>query len=200
MCRLTRFNIVVAIDEENGIGKNGTIPWRNKQDLINFRRITTTVSNEDIEKLSIETTVIPHNAVIMGRKTYESLPPSMRPLPNRRNIVVSSNPISDVETVSSLADALRLCMSNPKTFVIGGQRLYEEALNKYSYLCDNIFVSHISGKHECGVFFPYLKASFLSTESSVEIKDGLSVETIKIKQSHPEQQYLDLLSLILQNR
>src|SRR5574338_897259 len=137
---LSRFNIIVAVDDKYGIGKNGSIPWRNAEDFAHFRN--TTIGDGD-------------NVVIMGRRTYESLPPKMRPLPKRKNIVLSSQEIEGVTTCTSILDALKLCITYKAVYIIGGQRVYEESIRKFPYLCDKIFVSRISGDYECDTFFPY---------------------------------------------
>src|SRR5262249_730757 len=72
------FSIVVAFDSSYGIGKNGQLPWKLPADLKRFKEVTST--HKDPTKL---------NAVIMGRKTWESLPASFRPLPGRVNMVLS---------------------------------------------------------------------------------------------------------------
>lgn len=185
--QLSRFSVIVAIDENNGIGKGGKIPWRNREDMEHFKSVTIGSGN---------------NTIIMGRKTYESLPKSMRPLPHRRNIVISSTVIDGVETVASLAKALQMSQSSPTTFVVGGQRLYEEAVRKYWYLCDSIMVSHIKGSYDCDVFFPYTDAKDITTHSVTETKDTFTLETMRVDSStnkHPECQYLDILTQILKN-
>ena len=78
---MIKFSLVVAMDEERGIGKQGTLAWRLPADLKHFKEITTEV--KDMKK---------QNAVIMGRKTWESLPEKFRPLPQRLNIVVTTQP------------------------------------------------------------------------------------------------------------
>jgi len=203
-CKLSRFDIIVAINIDNGIGKNGTIPWKHKQDFAHFK--STTIGTGD-------------NAIIMGRKTYQSLPKSWRPLPGRRNIVVSSTDIQGVETVRSLADALHLSTSNRKTFIAGGVAIYHEAMQKYAYLCDKILISHIPDTQTCDVFFPYDLAKSIALYSKRQMfeyfedlevlkdqSEGLSVkkkigelvlETITVDKTHPEQQYLDILTKIL---
>lgn len=177
-----RFNIIVAIDGKSGIGKNGSIPWRNKQDFEHFSKKTTGNGN---------------NAVIMGRKTYESLPSNFRPLPNRKNFVLSSQPITGVDTYTSLSTVLKECSQYNQVFIIGGQRLYEEAIKKYLYLCDNVYISHIPGDFGCDVFFPYLSlTSVEKIKREITSMDTFSLETITVKVIHPEQQYLDLLNTI----
>lgn len=179
---LSRFNIIVAIDGKNGIAKNGVIPWRNKADFEHFRKTTIGQGN---------------NVVIMGRKTYESLPDNFRPLPSRKNIVLSSQPITGVDTYTTFVAALKECSSYNQVFVIGGQRLYEEAITHYLYLCDCMYISHIPGDFDCDVTFPYDSiTSIKSVERKVSSGKTFSLETINFYVIHPEQQYLDLLRTI----
>ena len=65
-----KFSIIIAVDDKNGIGKNGTLPWRIKEDMEFFRTVTSTTKKKHRQ-----------NAVIMGRKTWESIPEKHRPLP-----------------------------------------------------------------------------------------------------------------------
>jgi dihydrofolate reductase/thymidylate synthase len=76
--RKPSFSIVVAMDSQQGIGKNNNLPWSLSADLTHFKSLTTTVTH--LQK---------RNAVIMGRKTWNSLPTAFRPLPNRLNIVIT---------------------------------------------------------------------------------------------------------------
>lgn len=118
-------NLIAAVDTNGLIGLNGSIPWDCPEDLKRFKALTT------------------GHTVIMGRKTWDSLP--VKPLSNRRNIVVSANKdwfadrlneIKDVSDAYSLDDALR---GSGKFFVIGGQRLYEEAI----HLADRVYLTRI---------------------------------------------------------
>jgi dihydrofolate reductase len=118
-------NLIVAIDSSGGIGLCGDIPWKNtaygKKDMAYFKKITAGC------------------AVIMGRKTYESIPTKFRPLPGRINIVLSkSYPAADVREpdparaveLNSLDAAVEFLRGNhiPRAFVCGGAGLYIEAL------------------------------------------------------------------------
>lgn len=161
-----QFSIVVAATLKGGIGLNGGLPWRIPQDMKMFAAITTSVSNN--EKV---------NAVIMGRKTYESLPDAYRPLPKRLNIVISTTlPPSSLGTddpaafsldctkplvAPSLAQALQLCWSHPlserldKTFVIGGTQVFTEALHLPQLA--RVFLTRVVGEPtECDTFVPDL--------------------------------------------
>jgi len=102
--------LIAAVAANGVIGRNGTLPWRLPEDLQHFRALTT------------------GHAVIMGRRTWQSLP---RALPERQNIVVTRQPrfaAAGATMASSLADALSKVAYPPPAFVIGGAELYRAAL------------------------------------------------------------------------
>lgn len=130
--------VIVAISENNGIGKDNRLPWRFKDDLLFFSKTTTSNGN---------------NAVIMGKNTWLSLP---GPLKNRMNIVVSStmkstDGITIAKTIES-AIAIAENAGRDTLWVIGGASIYEWFLNYKN--TDELVVSKIPGKYECDVFFP----------------------------------------------
>lgn len=124
--------LIVARSKNNVIGKNGEIPWNIKGEQKQFKELTT------------------GNVVIMGRKSFEEIG---KPLPNRKNIIVSRNEKFSGEnliTVSSLQEALELTKGE-KVFVAGGCGLYEEALP----LVDVMYITEVDMEIEDGdVFFP----------------------------------------------
>lgn len=122
--------VIVAMDRQRGIGVDNTLPWRLPEDLAHFKRLTT------------------GHPIIMGRKTFESIG---RPLPNRRNIVITRNNDwrrEGVQTVGSLAEALAL--GADAAFIIGGAHVFTEALP----LADRLVVTHIDKTFVCDTFFP----------------------------------------------
>ena len=122
------FNIIAAMDFNHGIGCKGKLPWDIKGDLKFFKEITKT------------------SPLIMGRKTWESLP--VKPLPNRENIVISKK-----NKMNSLQKALDYCWDkNQIPFIIGGSSLYEEAINHPNL--DGLFLTLIHGVYKADVFFP----------------------------------------------
>jgi len=128
---MTQLSIIVATDAAGGIGIANRMPWHLPEDMAHFKRLTT------------------GHAVIMGRKTYESIG---RPLPNRRNIVVTRNGDwrqDGVETAGSLEEAVVLAGAEP-AFVIGGAQIYTQALP----LCDTLIVTEIASIFDCDAFFP----------------------------------------------
>lgn len=140
------FAVVLACTMDCGIGKDGALPWYLPPDLRRFREITS--STMDLHK---------RNAIIMGRKTWESLP--MKPLPNRCNIVITSRPDEILEhgvtCVSSLEEALSYVHAHRQTieysFVIGGSRLFREAM--LHPFCETVYVTMINYPFACDTFF-----------------------------------------------
>ena len=99
--------LIWAQDQNGGIGKGGKLPWHISEDLQNFKKITS------------------GSPIIMGRKTWESLP--FKPLPNRRNIVLSSNQLDDIEAYCSVEDCIQALDndSTDRVFIIGGESIYK---------------------------------------------------------------------------
>jgi dihydrofolate reductase len=131
----TKLTIVVAIDAQRGIGVNNQLPWHLKEDLQHFKRITS------------------GHPIIMGRKTFDSIG---RPLPNRRNIVVTRNPNwrhEGVDAVTSVDAALKLA-GEGEAFLIGGAQIFADALP----LTDRLIVTEIDKVFACDTFFPEIDA------------------------------------------
>ena len=137
------FDIVVAVSNNKGIGFKGTIPWRNKEDMLFFKNLTT--KTQDVNK---------KNAIIMGRVTFESI--GKKPLPNRDNFVITKNKYDNVESYSNLDECLNDLIQSKKyesIFVIGGETLYKEAVKHY--LCNKIYMNVINVNTICDTFFIY---------------------------------------------
>jgi dihydrofolate reductase len=128
--------IVVAQARNGVIGVDGGLPWHLPSDMRRFRELTS------------------GHAVVMGRRTFESLPDAYRPLPNRRNLVLSSNPDYDAgpgaEVFPTLRAALDAC--DGRCFVIGGARVYREA----AALADRVYQTYVEAEPRGDVFFPAL--------------------------------------------
>ena len=116
--------ILVAVSPEGIIGKDNTIPWHYSADLKRFKRLTT------------------GNTIIMGRKTWESLP--IKPLPNRRNIVITRSSIEDIECFQSIDDALQTCEGD--IWFIGGAGIYQEAMQKADIIDMTLVPDNINGE------------------------------------------------------
>jgi dihydrofolate reductase len=134
-------SIIVAHSEKgNVIGKDGNIPWKIPSDLKNFSKIT-----------SGET-------VIMGRKTYESIPDKYRPLPNRRTIVLTTNnewEDNGVDVAHNVQEAINLLDETEEAYVIGGEEIYRVFL-PFSKL---LYVSYVEVETDGDAFFPSIDKS-----------------------------------------
>jgi dihydrofolate reductase len=124
-------SIVVAIAENYAIGKNNQLLWHMPADLKHFKNITS------------------GHTVIMGRKTYDSVG---KPLPNRRNIIVTRQDIKieGCEVVKSIEDALALCASEDEVFIVGGAEIYKLAMSK----TDRIYLTIIHHSFDADTLFP----------------------------------------------
>lgn len=152
------YQVVVAATRDMGIGKDGKLPWRLPSDLKYFKSITLTTIDSAKK-----------NAVIMGRKTWESIPAEHRPLPGRLNVVLTRSGSFDIATAEnviicgSMSSALDLlasspyCLSIKKVFVIGGGQIFREALNASA--CDAIHITEIETPFECDTFMPMVDTS-----------------------------------------
>ncbi len=126
-------SIIVAVAQNNAIGKDNELLWHLPEDLKRFKAITS------------------GHPVIMGRRTWESLP--KRPLPNRRNIVISDIPgdvLDGAEIAGSIEEAVNLCDPAEENFVIGGASVYRQFLP----LCNRLYLTRVYKDYEGDVFFP----------------------------------------------
>jgi dihydrofolate reductase len=130
-------SVIVAIANNMAIGKDNDLIWHISEDLKRFKSITS------------------GNTIIMGRKTYESIG---RPLPKRRNIVISRNKdlcIEGVEIVNSLDEALILSETDGEVFIIGGGAIYKEAMP----LANKLYLTKVNITPEADVYFPEINYS-----------------------------------------
>jgi len=134
--------LVAAVARGGVIGRGGTIPWRLPEDLARFKELTT------------------GHAVVMGRRTWDSLPDRFRPLPGRRNVVVTRSAewgAAGAERASSVEDALHLLEGAERVFVIGGGEIYAAALTR----ADELLLTEIDLEVEGDTLFPpYDRAAF----------------------------------------
>ena len=158
MIHNTKVSLIVAVDENRGIGKNGKMPWHIPADLKRFKELTT------------------GNIVIMGRKTFSSIG---KPLSNRTNIVITRDKkykVNGALVASSLEEAIRVASSkyqvlsmkkNKKNipihdtkyklhttenevFIIGGGQIFQEAIN----IADKLYLTLVEGKFDVDTYFP----------------------------------------------
>ena len=142
--------LVVAISENNAIGKDNQLLWHLPADLKHFKNITT------------------GHTIIMGRKTYDSIG---KPLPNRRNIVITRQKdlkLENVEVTNSLEDAIALCETDQNVYVIGGAEIYRQALP----ICTKIHLTRVHQHYDADTFFPKLSfADWTETEKTDHLPD-----------------------------
>jgi len=132
-----RLNLIYARAANGVIGQHNTIPWHLPEDLAHFKRLTLGCP------------------VIMGRKTWDSLPARFRPLPGRLNIVLSRNPnwqAPGAQRATDLPAALALCPEASEVWVIGGAQIYAQALP----LAQRVVVTEIAQPFEGDAFAPVL--------------------------------------------
>ena len=126
--------LVWAEDDKEGISKNGKIPWYIKEDLDLFKQITT------------------NNIVVMGYKTYKSIG---KPLPNRKNIILSRNHLSELnENVYFYNDieSLKNNFMNKNLYIIGGREIYMQFID----VADRLIISKIPGDYQCDLFMDFV--------------------------------------------
>lgn len=127
-----KITIIVAAAANNAIGKDNALLWHLPEDLKRFKALTS------------------GHAIIMGRKTFESLP---KALPNRTNIVITRNTAYTAEAAvvcSSLEAALKIAATDPQPFIIGGGEIYNQALP----LSDQLELTRIHKDYQGDTFFP----------------------------------------------
>ncbi|PFH59995.1 hypothetical protein XA68_11578 [Ophiocordyceps unilateralis] len=149
--------LIVAATRRMGIGAHGALPWSGlRKEMQYFARVTS--------RLPAQAPSGAVNALIMGRKTWDSIPPKFRPLKNRLNIIVthSAPPLDDAPLapspdepvrVPSFDDALRCARHAPRVFVIGGAHMYDAALRCDS-LARRVLLTSIERDFDCDTFFP----------------------------------------------
>ena len=149
-------SIIVAVSDDWGIGKDNLLLWNISEDLKRFKRLTT------------------GNTVIMGKKTWESLP--RRPLPGRTNIVLTDDPEEIIDgsiTAYSIEDALSKCKKGEEIFVIGGGSVYRQ----FMPVADRLYITHIHKKAPADIYFPEID---LKIWEVAEKEDFPASETILI--------------------
>nr|CAD7460336.1 unnamed protein product [Timema tahoe] len=154
------WNIIAAVCENMGIGRDGELPWMLKKELAYFSKMT---------KLTQEPTK--QNAVVMGRKTWESIPQKNRPLAGRINIVLSRQIKSfgaGVVACPCLESAIDVLSHPPwdetieTVWVIGGSSVYQKVME--SSLCHKIYLTRILENFKCDVFLPEIPKDFVKVK------------------------------------
>ena len=137
------FGLILAVDENYGIGKNNSLPWNCKVDLRHFKNVTV------------------GNILIVGRKTWMSLP--QKTILKNRNVIVVSNTLDHstlgVVIAQSLHEALNIAyeskFKDQQVFVIGGAKLFEEAILRDDL--HMLYITHIKGIYDCDTSVSFLQ-------------------------------------------
>ena len=127
--------IIAAVAENNVIGKDGDIPWHIPEDLQHFKEKTT------------------EHTVVMGRKTFQSLPNSFKPLPDRQNIVLTRSDFQPKNGSVNIANSLDKAWQkaeNQKIFIIGGAGIYRQTIEK----ADKMVITEVHEEYEGDTYFP----------------------------------------------
>ena len=167
-----KLKLIVAKDVKHGIGKDNDMPWKLPKELSYFKKITTHSTNPLLK-----------NVVIMGRKTWDSIPHKYRPLEDRINIVLTRNKDTDKNTDKITNKGVLFCDSIESTlelleklghinkdniFIIGGTSIYKETINK----CHKLYITEIYKDYSCDTFFPIIPNDFKLTTVSKFIEDN----------------------------
>ena len=146
---ISNLSLIVAVSENDVIGKDNDLIWHLKNDLKRFKALTS------------------GHCIIMGRKTFESFP---KPLPNRTHIVItrqeSYNAPDGVIVVNSLEAALKMAEQDTNPFIIGGGEIYKQALN----VADKIELTRVHANFEGDTFFPEIDLKVWKEISKEHIK------------------------------
>jgi dihydrofolate reductase len=144
-------SIIVAVSDDLGIGKNNDLLWNIPEDLKRFRKLTY------------------GNTVIMGKRTWESLP--RKPLAGRKNVVITDVPHERFEnavTAYSIEDALAKCEKGEEIFIIGGGSIYKQ----FMALADRLYITHVHKKAPADVYFPPIDPQTWKVLEKEEFKTG----------------------------
>ena len=197
------FKIVVAYDLNRGIGRSNELLWCIKEDMKYFKELSTTTKNKNKK-----------NVVIMGRKTYESIPKKYRPLEDRINIVLSKTmkPVENIENLvilDNIDKVLDYVYKNRKlvesSYIIGGQSIYEQFLNMK--LVSDIYATEIKYRYSCDTYFPEVKGyiemesgkqHWYSTDYRIKCNIGFNF-CHYVYVNKEENNYLELMKEILEN-
>ena len=135
----TKISIIVALAKNRAIGKGGDLIWHLSNDLKHFKEVTS------------------GHTVIMGYKTYASLP-GQKPLPKRRNIIISGHlkeAPEGFELANSILDAMKMVFNEEEVFIIGGGMIYEQFLP----MADKLYLTKIDKDFDADTFFPIIDYS-----------------------------------------
>ncbi|KAJ8976693.1 hypothetical protein NQ317_018206 [Molorchus minor] len=149
---VVKLNLIAAACENMGIGKNGNLPWRLKTEMEFFTRMTSATKDKNKK-----------NVVIMGRRTWDSIPKKFKPLNNRINCVLSKSDLdfstyNDVYGFKSLEECIKRLESDEfhgkweTVWVIGGSNIYKDSMESEHFF--RLYLTKIFKTYDCDTFFP----------------------------------------------
>ncbi|KAE8747471.1 hypothetical protein FOCC_FOCC005803 [Frankliniella occidentalis] len=177
-----RINLIVAACENMGIGVNGNLPWKLKSEMAFFKRMTSDTRDHSKK-----------NMVIMGRRTWDSIPSKFRPLPGRVNAILSSKVkttdvpegvlvFSSFDSILKFLQEENLSNQIETAWVIGGSSVYNLAMN--SQFCHRIYLTKILKEFQCDTFMDSIdeKQFFQVADSSlpqgIQEEDGVTFQYV----------------------
>jgi thymidylate synthase len=197
---LAKFKLIVSTDSQGGMTKDDGIPW---------------LANSESTKVFFRDTTIGNgkNVVVMGRKTYEALGEDAHsqtnPLPNRTLVVISSllrpQDHQNISIFPTIGDALQYLGQREKLFddifIVGGEKIFDECVREWLYLCKKIFVTQFKIDWKCDKFFPInsVKERCLVEKEDKTREYTRTTFTPKDDVVHDEYQYLSVLKNILES-
>ncbi|GJQ82712.1 hypothetical protein Trydic_g19723 [Trypoxylus dichotomus] len=167
-----KLHLIAAVCENMGMGKNNNLPWRLKTEMAYFTEMTS------------KTLTGKKNVVIMGRKTWDSIPPKFKPLPNRINFVLSRSDLDlssykDTYAFKSFDEMFDKLISEKfkeeyeKIWVVGGSHIYKVCLdNKYFH---RLYLTEIKKNYDCDIFFPSLDDKLVEVHDA-DVPKGIQQE------------------------
>ena len=166
----TRLHLIFARASNGVIGRDGKLPWHLPEDLAHFKRTTLGCS------------------VIMGRKTWDSLPPKFRPLPGRLNIVITRQSdwqAAGAQRAGSLDEALRHCPAGGDAWIIGGAEIYAQTLP----LASTAVVTDIEAPFDGDAFAPQFGPDWVETRRERHLSTtGLAFSFVTYQHHSPHAQ------------
>ena len=183
-----RFNIIVGMCKGDGIGLNGSLPWHFKKDMKFFQKNTTGIGNNK-------------NAVIMGRKTWDSIPVNYKPLKNRDNIILTRVQNKEEYPRPQITDIIRenmyffpdidnvfeFCYKRDyhDVWFIGGEEIYRQLIPSLDTKINNIYITMIHKDYVCDAFFPITNrmwgTNFSQKIINIDSENSVKLTFIKYK-------------------
>lgn len=156
-----KLHLIAAHDDNLVIGNEGKLPWRLPEDLKHFKSVTM------------------GKPILMGRGVFHEI--GFKPLPGRRNVVLSGRSFPEVESYTSIEMALKALSDEEIVFVIGGGEVYKQLIHRCIYM----YITHVKGAYTGDVFFPEYRDQINKTWKEVERKTHEGFDFIEYERLNP---------------